>query len=127
MARWAEARGFRTRLVERIFPGGISIADDEPRLALGGLDNPQARAAYEDTGFDYVAEAGLGAGPIEFLALRLHTFPASQTARAKWGGAADNKAKPLARTAAYDALEMDGVDECGLGCSAGNRCSAAIA
>ena len=33
MAEWAEARGFRTRLVERAFPGGIAIADDEPRLA----------------------------------------------------------------------------------------------
>lgn len=70
MARWAEARGFRTRLVERLFPGGITVTDDEPRLALGGVDTAQARAAYEDAGFDCVIEAGLGAGPTEYLAMR---------------------------------------------------------
>ncbi len=114
MARWAEARGFRTRLVERVFPGGLIIADDEPRLALGGVDNPQARAAYEDAGFDCIIEAGLGAGPVEYLALRLHSFPATATARAKWGGTAGGSDRPLPRTAAYDDLATNGVDQCGL-------------
>ncbi len=75
MAEWTEARRFRTSLVERLFPGGIKVAGDEPRLALGAVDNAQARAAYQDAGFDCVVEAGLGAGPSEYLALRLHTFP----------------------------------------------------
>jgi hypothetical protein len=70
MAEWTEARGFFTRIVERPFPGGIRIANDEPRIALGGVDNPQARAAYEDAGFDWIVESGLGAGPVEYLALR---------------------------------------------------------
>src|SRR5439155_11704327 len=66
MARWAEQRGFRTRVVERLFPGGMNVAGDEPRLLLGGVDNALARAAYEDAGFDCVVEAGLGAGPSEY-------------------------------------------------------------
>jgi hypothetical protein len=114
MAEWAESRGFRTRLVERIFPGRISIAEDEPRLALGGVDNPQARAAYEDAGFDCVIEAGLGAGPSEYLALRVHSFPASTTARKKWGGSANRNGDPLPKTKAYSELTGSGLDECGL-------------
>lgn len=114
MAEWAEARGFRTSLVERAFPGGIKVAGDEPRLALGGVDNAQARAAYEDAGFDCVVEAGLGAGPTEYLALRLHTFPASTTARDKWGGARANPAKPVPETTAYADLAASGMDACGL-------------
>lgn len=114
MAEWAEARGFRTSLVERTFPGGIKVAGDEPRLALGGVDNAQARAAYEDAGFDCVVEAGLGAGPTEYLALRLHTFPASTTARDKWGGARANPTKPVPETTAYTDLAASGMDACGL-------------
>jgi hypothetical protein len=114
MAAWAEERGFRTRLVERIFPGGIRIADDEPRLALGGVDNSQARAAYEDAGFECIVEAGLGAGPKEYLALRLHTFPGSTTARKKWGGATGAIGAPMPETTAYRKLAKSGVDSCGL-------------
>jgi len=114
MSEWAEARGFRTRLVERVFPGGISIADDEPRLALGGVDNPLARAAYEDAGFECIIEAGLGAGPAEYLALRVHAFPASTTARKKWGGQVGGNGVPLPRTKAYAELAGEGLDECGL-------------
>lgn len=114
MARWAEARGFRTRIVERLFPGGMKVSGDEPRLLLGGVDNALARAAYEDAGFDCVIEAGLGAGPSEYLALRLHSFPASTTARSKWGGAAKTVTPERPRAIAYDDLAAAGMDECGL-------------
>ncbi len=112
MAKWAEARGFSTRIVERRFPGGLRIENDEPRLALGGVDNPQARAAYEDAGFDWIVEAGLGAGPTEFLAIRLHTFPASTTARSKWGNVGSRSEIP--ETAPYRNLSERGLDQCGL-------------
>lgn len=114
MARWAEARGFRTRIVERLFPGGMKVTGDEPRLLLGGVDNALARAAYEDAGFDCVIEAGLGAGPTEYLALRLHSFPASTTARVKWGGPAKAVTADGPRAIAYDDLAAAGMDECGL-------------
>lgn len=113
MAKWAESRGFGTRIVERRFPGGLRIENDEPRLALGGVDNPQARAAYEDAGFDWIVEAGLGAGPTEFLAIRLHTFPASTTARDKWGSTTGRKSE-VPPTAPYRDLSERGVDQCGL-------------
>jgi hypothetical protein len=114
MAAWAEARGFQTRLVERLFPGGMKVADDEPRLALGGVDNEEARAAYEDAGFECVIEAGLGAGPTEYLAFRLHSFPASTTAWLKWGGPTRRASGTAPRTQAYEELAAEGMDECGL-------------
>jgi len=114
MADWAELRGFRTKLVERRFPGGLRIANDEPRLALGGVDNPQARAAYEDAGFDWIVEAGLGNGPIEYLAIRLHTFPASTSARSKWDRATGDSDRTALNKPAYEQLSAVGMDECGL-------------
>lgn len=114
MATWAEARGFQTKIIERPFPGGILVSGDEPRLALGGVDNPQARAAYEDAGFRWIVEAGLGSGPTEYLALRLHTFPASASARAKWGDEMTSSSNRGIQFPAYQRLSNQGMDECGL-------------
>jgi hypothetical protein len=114
MAEWAEGRGFNATLVERRFPGGLKIGGDEPRLALGGVDNPQARAAYEDAGFDWIVEAGLGPGPKEYLAMRIHTFPASTTARQKWGSANGFAAVDVKSNPAYQRLSKNGMDDCGL-------------
>ena len=113
MADWASSRGFSARLVERQFPG-IKIHGDEPRVALGGVDNPQARSAYEDAGFDWIVEAGLGGGTTEYLAMRVHTFPASVTARSKWGDAARPQPLPPIENLAYKSLSTAGLDECGI-------------
>jgi len=113
MAEWVEARGFNARVIERPYPGGMKVTEKEPRLALGGVDNPQARAAYEDAGFDWIVESGLGSGPTEYLALRLHTFPASTTARRKWGDVEAHR-PPGPNAAAYQDLSAKGMDDCGL-------------
>lgn len=117
MAAWAEARGFKTRLVERRFSGDVFLDEDDPRILFCGVDNTLARAALEDSRFGLVVDAGLGAGPQEYLAMRLHTFPASVSARKRWGGeeairAADRQR--AAGSAAYKDLSTRGLDECGL-------------
>lgn len=117
VAAWAEARGFRTRLVERRFGGDITLAEDDPRILFCGVDNAEARAALEDPHFDLVVDAGLGAGPREYLAMRLHTFPGPVKARAQWGEAsithtADVKA--VVSATAYQDLVARGMDDCGL-------------
>lgn len=114
MADWAEQRGFKTRMIERRFAGDIKLQPDDPRVALCGVDNGAARALLEDCGFDLVVEAGLGAGPEEYLAMRLHCFPGCQKARDLWRD--DEKvAAPSTRHApAYDKLGREGLDECGL-------------
>lgn len=85
MASWCNARGFRSRIVERTFTNDFHLAADEPRLALCGVDNPQARAALEEVGFERILEAGLGGRPDDFLCFQTHTFPAAHTARYIWG------------------------------------------
>ena len=117
MAVWAEARGFKTRLVERRFSGDIALDEDDPRILFCGVDNALARAALEDPHFDLVVDAGLGAGPQEYLAMRLHTFPARVSARNRWGGQTGGRAadgQRAAGSAAYQDLLARGLDECGL-------------
>lgn len=117
MAAWAEARGFRARLVERRFAGDLRLDEEDPRILFCGVDNALARAALEEPRFDLVVDAGLGAGPQEYLAMRMHTFPASISARRRWDGTGIPDADDARRTAvsaAYQGLSARGLDDCGL-------------
>ncbi|WP_407827241.1 hypothetical protein [Sphingomonas sp.] len=114
MAAWAELRGFRTRMIERRFAGDIVLQPDDPRVALCGVDNAAARAALEGAGFDLVVEAGLGAGPTEYLAMRLHSFPGSRPARDIWRDEGEAAATSTRHAPAYERLGEAGFDECGL-------------
>jgi hypothetical protein len=125
MARWCEARGFRTTLVERRFAADFRISPEEPSVAMCGVDNALARAALEDVGFGRVIEAGLGAGTQEYLAFQVHTFPASRSARSWWGGGAGAaSAQALVDRPAYRALAAAGLDDCGLTALAGRTVGA---
>ena len=116
MAAWAEARGFKTAVVERRFSPNFTVADDEPRIALCGVDNALARAALEDVGFARVIEAGLGKGTQEYLAFQLHTFPGAATAHQLWDRRIETVAEThdLIKRPAYRALAAAGLDACGL-------------
>ena len=117
MAAWAEARGFQTRLVERRFAGDITLGEDDPRVLFCGVDNAEARARLEAPHFDLVVDAGLGAGPHEYLAMRLHTFPGPVTARERWGVVSNTRtadAKAVVSATAYQDLAARGLDDCGL-------------
>lgn len=76
-----ENLGFRTRIVERAFDMDFHPAIDasptrnEPTTALAGFDAPEPRRALSKAGFLHVVDAGLGAGPVEYLDMVLHTFP----------------------------------------------------
>src|SRR3712207_5009114 len=112
MAAWCDERGFRTVIDERRFAENFTVAAEEPQVALCGVDNAQARAALEGVGFARVIEAGLGKGASEYLAFQLHTFPGPQTARARWGGAAEAESPTrLLVQPAYKALAEEGLDE----------------
>lgn len=125
MAAWCEERGFHTVLQERHFADNFHVASDEPHVALCGVDNALARAPLEDVGFSRIIEAGLGAGPQDFLAFQVHTFPASTTARTKWGrGDKAPATEALMAQPAYRALADEGLDECGLTTLAGRTVGA---
>jgi hypothetical protein len=84
MASWAERRGFKTAIVERVFRQDFEVAQSEPTVALIGVDNALARQAIENVGFSRAIETGLGKGPKDFLGIDLHTFPASKPAVEVW-------------------------------------------
>jgi len=116
-ADWAEARGFQTRLVERRFEADLRVADDEPLLALCGVDNPEARAILEGAGFATVFEAGLGSGVEDFRLIRTHSFPGPVAAAETWVSPSEDEpqAAPDPPPAAYRDLQDRGaLDECGL-------------
>ncbi len=63
VGEWLEAFGFDIYLNERRFGPWTKRGEDEPAVALCGVDNALARAALEKPGFGLIVEAGLGAGP----------------------------------------------------------------
>jgi hypothetical protein len=127
MAHWCEARGFLTRIQERRFAANFKVDEDEPRVAICGVDNEEARAALEDVGFEQVIEAGLGLGTEEFLAFQVHSFPASKSARDRWGGrASDRSVEKIVWNPAYRALAEEGLDDCGLTLLAGRSVGASF-
>lgn len=114
MAAWAEKRGFRTALIERPFGANLRVQDGDPVLALCGVDNANARAALEDVGFQWIIDAGLGAGISEFLAMRMYSFPGPRSAKQIWGKAGNIRKSLPHDQKAYQALRDAGLDECGL-------------
>lgn len=111
---WLEARGFETFLEERRFGPWTRRGDDEPGVALCGVDNALARAALDDSGFDLIVEAGLGAGPQAFRSISMHTFPASRSAAEIWSRQVALAADNYESQPAYRALREAGMEPCGL-------------
>jgi hypothetical protein len=79
-----ERLGFGTRLVERAYDEHFhpvvhaNRARNEPTIALAGFDDIAPRRLLGDSGFARIVDAGLGAGPVEYLDLVVHTFPAPE-------------------------------------------------
>jgi hypothetical protein len=111
IAAWAEARGFRTTIVERSFAPDFRISGREPSVVLIGVDNALARQAIEDAGFERIIEAGLGRGPQDFLGITLHTFPAATPSRSIWSDTGTTDAQ-ITQPAYRAMLEQSG-DRCG--------------
>jgi hypothetical protein len=122
-AAWAERRGFTTAIHERLFDASFRRQDDEPAVALCGLDNGVGRQALDHVGFDFVVEAGLGRGHRDFRAIRLHTLPAARPASQIWRGAqADDQVEDCP---AYKGLLASGaLDRCGITLLAGRAVGA---
>jgi hypothetical protein len=123
MAAWAERRGFSTVIHERLFDALFRRQDDEPAVALCGLDNGAGRQALDQVGFDFVVEAGLGRGHRDFRAIRLHTLPASRPASQIWRGAhADDQVED--RPAYKGMITSGALDRCGVTLLAGKAVGA---
>lgn len=123
MAGWAERRGFRTTITERLFDANTKRLPDEPAIALCGLDNAPGRRALDQTGFDFVVEAGLGRGHHDFRRLLVHTLPGEVSAADLWPDHAG--ASTVADAAAYRRMLDEGsLDRCGVTLLAGKAVGA---
>ena len=111
---WLEALGFDIYVNERRFGPWTKRGEDEPRVALCGVDNALARAALEKPEFGLVVEAGLGAGPEAFRSLSVHTFPASRSAEEIWSRQVGQANENVESMPAYQELKRKGMDKCGL-------------
>lgn len=126
MAQWCEERGFKTHIVERLFADNFHIDSHEPAVAFCGVDNTTgARSHLEEVGFDYILEAGLGKGK-EYLAFQLHTFPSERTAKECWPLVSEKNSEKLTNLPAYQSLEKDGLDQCGITTLAGKTVGASF-
>jgi hypothetical protein len=113
MAAWAEERGFTTAILERRFDASLRRTEDDPAVALCGLDNALGRRALDEAGFPLVIEAGLGRGHRDFRTIRLHTLPGSRPAAEIWKGKAIEE--DLTTLTAYRKMLDDGaLDRCGV-------------
>lgn len=123
MSAWAEQRGFTTIICERLFDANFIRQQDEPPVALCGLDNALGRRALDRVGFDFVVEAGLGRGHRDFRALRLHTLPGPRSAAEIWKG--EDRGEHADKCLAYHKMLIDGnLDRCGITLLAGKAVGA---
>jgi hypothetical protein len=121
-SRWLEARGFRTRLIERPFDFDFRrrrVAPQvEPPLALCGFDSNPARRMLPGADFARVLESGLGGTKHNFETVSFHTLPNPRTAEDLWPdlSAEQQEAQKLEierivqENPAYEELEED---DCG--------------
>lgn len=82
--RWLEARGFRTRLIERRFDSNFRCRDEEPRLALCGFDSNEVRRELATAEFLRVMESGLGGTADNFDTISFHTLPNPRSVAELW-------------------------------------------
>jgi hypothetical protein len=126
VAQAAETAGFQTRLYERRFDGHERAGEDDPQIALVGVDNPQTRALLGHAGWSLIVDVGLGAGAGDYLDARLHSFPAERTPEEEWGGRSGTFDETVMDMPAYQELERRLGDRCGAIMVAGRAVGAAF-
>jgi len=125
MAAWAERRGFRTAIIERLFDADFRVANFDPSVALCGLDNIPGRRALDKVGFGLIIEAGLGSRHDDFRSLRVHTLPGRRTADEIWKDAPATDEEHVPDE--YKRLKAAGLlDQCGMTILAGKAVGAAF-
>ena len=115
---WLETRGFSTRLLERRVDGSFRRTDREPRIALSGFDDNQARQWLSDAGFAAVFDSGLGGEAANFDTIAYRTWPNPRTASELWPieteqERAERELRRLRDVTANEAYRGLQTDECG--------------
>ena len=111
--RWAEAKGFDIRRIDRRLVAGDRIDNDDPRLALSGVDKIAARKLMAAVGFDCIADAGLGRTAADFDRYRVSVFDQTRPIDQHFATAQDEPVKgEILNQEAYRRLEAE-IGPCG--------------
>jgi hypothetical protein len=103
----------------------LARQDDEPAIALCGIDNAFGRRALDRVGFPFVVEAGLGRGHRDFRTIRMHTLPGSRPAAEIWKSG--TQGDDVSDRSAYRCMLQDGeLDQCGITLLAGKAVGAPL-
>ena len=74
VGEWASMRGFDVARYDRRFDDSFRRQQDEPAIAITGLDSMKVRMLLGNAGFDYVIDAGLGDSAQSYHTFRLNVF-----------------------------------------------------
>lgn len=118
VAKWLEARGFGTRLVERFIDGQYRRHARDPVVALCGFDDNEARQWLSRAGFGLIFDSGLGGDYGNFDSIAVRSWPNRRPAEALWPVETREQRRAREERLAGLAQQNDGYaavapDECG--------------
>lgn len=112
-ADWADARGFDVRRVDRRLLAGDVLEDDDPHIALCGVDKVASRMLLAGTGFECIVDAGLGRKASDFNRYRVTIFDSQHPIDRHFEGQTDaSNGNIIPDADAYHQLEKE-VGACG--------------
>ena len=110
---WASAKGFDSRRIDRHLSARDRLEDDDPRLALSGVDSFEARRLMAKVGFDCIVDAGLGRTASDFDRYRVTVFDRARSIDKHFAGEEDTAVGQDRPTGdAYRRLEAE-IGPCG--------------
>lgn len=115
------ARGFDVRRIDRRLDQFLLRQEDEPVLAIAGLDRVGPRRQLSEVGLDHIVDVGLGASADTYHQFRVTHFDSSYNPRTLFKGMSDvTEDKRLERLPTYQRLMRAGrLDACGVAMLAG--------
>ena len=90
-ARWLEAAGWTTSLIERQNFGDLLLTNNDPPIVLTSLDEPTARVAIAKAGHDFMIDAGVGHGAIDFEIGQIRIVPKGAEIAGLWNHVSESK------------------------------------
>lgn len=118
---WCLARGFAVRRIDRRVDEQLRRQEEEPAIALAGLDKIPPRRLLGHVGFDHIVDVGLGANAESYHQMRVTSFDRSYSPLTHFEDVDErHDAQRTQQLPAYQALLSSGaVDPCGLATLAG--------
>ena len=111
--RWADAKGFDVRRIDRHLCARDRIEGDDPRLAFSGVDKFEPRRHMAEVGFDCIIDAGLGRTASDYDRYRVTVFDRTRRIDQHFAGQEDAPvAQDVPAGDAYRRLEEQ-IGQCG--------------